>query len=163
MANERMRYQITPDEWSDPTGGNYLGDPDVVSGLVGGYLAELDAIAESVRSGVPVGEAGTRLATQIHRMADIFSGRDSGYAIIKGYNDFSLGVKLRADLGEYWSEHHGKWDDDPVACLFDWLSALFFDKWKTADGDDMLLEVMLGPSVRYTVKVLLGIEERRPA
>lgn len=96
-------------------------------------------------------------------MAGIFSGRDSGYSIIKGYNDHSLGIQLKIDLGPHWDAHRHEYADDPVAVLFDWLAALVIEKWKLADGDDMLLGVMIGPSMQYTVKVLLGIEERARA
>lgn len=107
--------------------------------------------------------AVAELKSEIDRLAGIFSGRDSGYSVIKGYNDHSLGEKLKIDLGQHWNDRRHEFADDPVAVLFDWLAALVIEKWKLADGDDMLLGVMIGPSLQYTVKVLLGIEERAHA
>lgn len=93
-------------------------------------------------------------------MADIVSGRDPSWQVIKGYHDHSMAIKLMADLGPYWQQHRARWGDDAVAVLFDWLASIVMEKTRLADGDDMLLGVMLRPSMQYATKVILGIEER---
>jgi hypothetical protein len=40
--------------------------------------------------------------------------------------------------------------------LFEWLAVIAAEKIKRAQGDDMLLEVMLKPTVEYVVRVLTG-------
>ena len=94
------------------------------------------------------------------RNANIFSGRDPAYRTIKGYHERTLQQKLIADLGEFWRKQRGSWGDDAVAVLFEWLGVILAEKLKLAQGDDMLLEIMLKPSVQYTVQVLLGMEKR---
>lgn len=132
--------------------------------MVGGFAAKVEAIISAVSSrGLSGDTAKAELGAEIIRLAGIFSGRDPGYSIIKGYNDFTLGNKLKIDLGQFWHARRHEFGDDPVAVLFDWLAALLIEKWKLADGDDMLLGVMIKPTMQYTVKVLLGIEERAHA
>ena len=161
MEENVERYRIAPGALSDTASPTYLGNPDVVSALVGGFAANVEAMRTGLLSGSVSGEVAKHdLRAKIRNLADIFSGRDPGYQIIKGYNDVSLGPKLRADLGEYWQRSRAICNDDPVAGLFDWLAAVIMEKLKLADGDDMLLEVMLKPSMQYAVKVLLGIEAR---
>lgn len=164
MGQERDRYRVSPGAFSDPSSATSLGNPDVVSVLVGGFAAKVEAIAMAASSGeVPGDSAHAELGAEITRLAGIFSGRNPGYSIIKGYHDFTLGIKLRVDLGPHWHAHRHEFADDPVAVLFDWLAALVIEKWKLADGDDMLMGVMLKPSLQYAVKVLMGAEERMPA
>ena len=161
MAGNADRYRIESGALSDTDSPTYLGNPDVVTALVGGFAANVDAMRTGLLSGSISAEvAKNDLRAKTRNLADIFSGRDPGYQIIKGYHDASLGAKLRADLGEYWRVQRAEWNDDPVCVLFDWLSAVIMDKLKLADDDEMLLEVMLKPSMQYTVKVLLGIEAR---
>ena len=161
MDQDIARYAIAPGALSDTSSPTYLGNPDVVTALVGGFAANVEAMRTGLLSGSISAEVAKHdLRMKTRHLADIFSGRDAGYQIIKGYNDVSLGAKLRADLREYVQVHRTECSDDPVAVLFEWLFAVIMEKLKFADGDDMLLEVMLKPSMQYTVKVLLGIEAR---
>lgn len=164
MGQEKDRYRVSPGAFSDTSSPTYLGNPDVVSGLVGGFAAKVEAIVSAVSSGAVSGDdANFELREEFARLAGIFSGRDAGYSIIKGYHDHSLGEKLKIDLGPHWNVRRDAFGDDPVMVLFDWLAALVIEKWRLADGDDMLLGVMIRPTLQYTVKVLLGIEERAHA
>ena len=161
MEENVERYGIASGALSDTSSPTYLGNPEVVTALVGGFAANVEAMRTGLLSGSVSAEVAKHdLRAKIHNLADIFSGRDPGYQIIKGYNDVSLGPKLQADLGVYWREMRSEYDDDPICVLFDWLAAMIMAKLKLADGDDMLLEVMLKPSMQYAVKVLLGIEAR---
>lgn len=127
-------------------------------------MAKVEAMVQRVLARDLSGKAAqAELHGAISALADIFSGRDPEWTIIRGYHDFSLGAKLQADLAPHWSKVRAQFNDDPVAVLFDWLAAITVEKVKLADGDDMLLEVMLKPSVQYAVQVLLGTEARAPA
>jgi len=164
MGQEKDRYRVSPGAFSDPSSATSLGNPDVVARLVGGFAAEVESVIAAVSAGkLSSSSAKAELGADIHRLADIFSGRDSGYSVIKGYHDHTLGEKLKIDLGTHWHAHRHEFADDPVAVLFDWLAALVIEKWKLADGDDMLLGVMLKPTMQYAVKVLMGTEKRMPA
>lgn len=107
--------------------------------------------------------AKQQVAADVMHVADIVSGRDPAWRIIKGYHDFTLGNKLMADLGSHWKDHAAQWNNDPVCVLFDWVAAWAFEYIKRADGDDMLLGVMLRPTVDYAVHVILGTEKRAQA
>lgn len=96
----------------------------------------------------------------MRRLGAIFAGETAGYEIVKGYHDVTLPAKLQADLAPHWRRVREKLDGKPVYGLFDWLAALLAEHWRTAKGDDMLLGVLIGPSIRYAQGVLLGIEPR---
>jgi hypothetical protein len=101
-----------------------------------------------------------KVSTLVRRHADIFSGRDPAYTIMKGYNDQTLKYKLMADLGEFWRKNRHRWDDDSVCVLFEWAGVMYINDLKTADDDEVLLGIMFRPTQEYFVKVLLGIESR---
>lgn len=136
---------------------NYLGDPDVVSRLVGEFLAEAESLLQN-SSGEK--EFANKSRALVRHYADIFSGRDASYKTISGYNAVTLKSKLAADLGSFWRSNRAKWDDDSVCVMFEWLLLMLADSLKRADGDQMLLGVMLKPVTQYAVKVFLGIEVR---
>jgi len=99
---------------------------------------------------------------EVTKIANIFSGRDKSYQVIKGYHGYSLPGKLIADLAPHWRTSRDRWNDDATCVLFDWLACLVMDatkKWPD-ESDDWMKEIDLKPSIQYTVKVLLGIEER---
>lgn len=154
-------YRISPGAFSDPSASDYLGNPDVVTYLVGGFCANVEAVAGALDAqSIEPAEVKVEVGAEITRLAGIFSGRDPVYKTIKGYNEHGLPAKLMVDLAPHWRQHRAAWNDDPVCVLFDWLAALVMEKSKIADGDDMLLEVMLKPSVQYAVTVLLGTDRR---
>jgi hypothetical protein len=162
MTNKNTKTNLVSDKASlDKASEYYLGNTSLVTRLVGEFSSKIEALVLNLQSqAIGKIEAKAFLAAEIKKLAEIFSGHHPGYNPIKGYNNHLLGHKLKADLGEYWQQHRVEWNDDPVCVLFDWLAALVMEKVKLADGDDMLLEIMLKPSVQYTVKVLLGIEDR---
>lgn len=104
-----------------------------------------------------------QIAQHIRANAAIFSGKDPAYQIVKGYHDVSLPGKLVADLGAFYRANCTGWDNDAVAVLFDWLASLLLEKMQQAQGDEMLLGVMLKPSVQYAVGALLGSDPRAQA
>lgn len=68
---------------------------------------------------------------------------------------------LSNDLGEFWPTHRVKRGDDAVCVFFEWLFVTAAEYIKRADGDDMLLEVMLRPTVEQAINHLMSFEERR--
>lgn len=154
-------YRVRPEAFSDPSAEDYLGNPAVVQRLVGEFCARMEEGVSRIRGGeASAAEVTAELRAEVTRLADVFSGRDPAYKPIAGYNDVSLGPKLMADLGQFWIDRRAEWGDDPVAVLFDWLGAIVMDGVRRADGDDVLLGVMIKPTVQYAVAVLLGIERR---
>ena len=149
-----------PASFLEAFGDNYLGNPDLVNRLVSEFLVSAEVLLGKLGTIKPA-EFREQANTLIKKSADIFSGRDSDYTVIVGYNKVSLGYKLMADLGEFWQKNRAKWNDDAVAVLFEYLLVMLAESLKKADGDEMLLEIMLKPSVQYAVKVLLGVEQRR--
>lgn len=154
--------EFLPDSFGDAFKDNYLGSPEVVSVLIAQFCSSVEAQVKDLMFGrVDKGNFVLHLNHEIRAKADIFSGRNPDYITIKGYNEHTLWFKLMADLGGWWGEHRAKWDDDALCVLFEWLAIMVAEKVKLADGDEMLLEVMLRPSVQWVCHELLGIEARR--
>lgn len=134
----------------------YLGDPNVVAGLVGQFCAEVESLMSDGASSKE--DFISKSHYLIHHFADVFSGRTDDYKSVPGYSSTRLPAKLKMYLGEFWDKQHTKWNDDPVAVFFEWLFVNVAEYVKRADGDDMLLEIMVKPTVQQAVKTLLGIE-----
>ncbi len=142
---------------SDKLSAKYLGDTDVVVYLVAAFCTEAESLMYSLRGGELAKDKFVQKSKALVRNnADIFSGKNPDYKIIEGHNNGVLAPMLKAVLGDYWESHRQTWDDDSVAVLFQWLFAMIAEKTQRADGDDMLLEVMLKPSIQQTVQLLLG-------
>jgi hypothetical protein len=156
-----QRDETIPESFAKALDVNYLGNPDTVNSLVSRFCAEFSELLQNLKAG-SVDKAQFVESTKqlINQYADIFSGRNASYTTIAGYNNRTLPIKLKADLGEFWQKQRSSWNDDPVCVLFEWLAMILAEKIKLADGDDMLLGVMFKPSIQYTVQVLLGIEQR---
>lgn len=162
MKHKTNRYSVAPGVFSDVSSKTYLGNREVVVRFIGKFAAEMEAWVALVATGkLSDDKANAAIRREVDRLADIFSGRNPDYSVIKGYHDNTLGIKLKVDLGSHWIEHRHEYNNDPVAVLFDWLGALVMEKVKLARGDNIVLEVMLGPSIRYAVDVLLGVEKWR--
>lgn len=156
-----IHTEEVPSSFSEAFSGKYLGDPDVVSALIGEFSAKYEEAFNALRAGSDKKEFADAANKLVRDYGDIFTGRNPEYKIIAGYHDNTLGVKLRADLGAFWQSHRVKWNDDAVCVLLEWLAVIMSENLKKADGDDMLFEVMMKPSVQYAVKVIVGIEARQ--
>lgn len=153
--------QPIPPSFADALDHNYLGDPAVSTRLVAAFLAKAEEVIHRRGAGELDAQAGAdEFRRLIREYADIVSGRNPAYKPVIGYHSRTLPIKLRADLGEFWQQNRAKWDDDSVCVLFEWLLVTLFDAMKRADGDEMLLGVMLKPSVEYATQVILGTEKR---
>lgn len=148
-----------PASFAESFSGKFLGDPDVVAGLVGGFCASIEQL---MNGGASSKEDFVEKANSLVReYADIFSGRNTSYRAVAGFNNVTLPAKLRADLGEFWALHREKWGDDSVCVFFEWLFVNMAEFIKRADGDDDLLEIMAKPTVQQAVQHLMGTEQRR--
>lgn len=151
-----------PVSFADALSGSYLGDPEVVSTLVATFCTGVEQTLSQLQRGEISKEQFDKGCNEaIRHYADIFSARDPGYKPIVGYHGQTLNYKLMADLGEFWRKQRGKWNDDSVAVLFEKLLVNLAESLKRSDGDDMLLGVMMRPTMDYTVGVLLGTEKRQ--
>lgn len=161
MAQEKID-DVIPASFGDAFAGDYLGDPDVVARLVAEFCTSFeDVLAQRAAGSIEAAEFLKSSRALILRFADICSGREPAYRIIMGYHDATLAAKLIADLGDFWGSNRENWNDDPVAVLFLWLGLILADKLKLAKDDEVLLGIMIKPSVEYAVNVILGIEKRR--
>lgn len=162
--NERQRIrEEVPPSFLEATNGHYLGDPEVVSTLVGTFCANVEVAINQFREReIPKEHLDLRLRGLVVGVADIFSGRAEDYDIIKGYNDVTLAIKLRADLGDFWTSNRASWNDDAVCVLFERLALEVAHAMKTSPlpEDDYMREIILKPTVQFVVRELLGIEER---
>lgn len=159
-----QHQEFIPASFADAFDENYLGNPDNVSRLVAEFCTRAEATIKDLMYGrLDKAMFDTGIKVLIRHYADIFSGRrEPEYKIVKGYNDFSLKYKLMADLGEFWQKRRARWDDDAVCVLFEWLTFALAASIKKFpdDHDDFVKEIELKPTIQYTVKVLLGVEER---
>ena len=147
-----------PRSFADSFTAGFLGDPGVVSGLVGKFAASVESL---LSGGASSKEDFVAKANGLVRAyADIFAGRVGAYKTIPGFHSVSLPAKLRADLGEFYGAHRSKWGDDPLCVFFEWLFVHVTEAVKRADGDEMLLEVMLKPTLQQANRHLMGTEER---
>jgi hypothetical protein len=168
MTDDSQRFDLpeqfigdVPDSFALAFKQGYLGDPEVVSSLVGGFCASAESLLYNMGSGATSKARFVELSKALVRQyADVFAGRNPDYQTMPGYNERSLQIKLKVDLGEFWQSNRKNWNDDPVCVLFEWLFAHSAESVKRADGDDDLLEIMLKPVVEDAVKILLDIERR---
>jgi len=151
--------ESVPASFGDAFADNYLGNPDTVSALVGQFCANVEHFMNGGTSSKD--DFVAKSNAMIREYAAIFSGRSDLYNPQAGYNAITLPAKLIADLGPFWADHRAKWEDDSVCVFFEWLFVTVAGEVKKADGDDMLLGIMLGPTIKQSVKLLLGIEARR--
>jgi hypothetical protein len=153
--------QVVPPSFGQASGGKYLGDPVVVLALLARFCAQTDvALADLGAGRLKKGEFESAARSRIRALAAILGGRDAAYSFPVGWNDVSLPPRLVADLGEFWRTHRSKWADDAVAVLLEWLTCMFAEKWKAADGDDQLLAASFGPTITDTVRRLVGTAPR---
>lgn len=151
-----------PASFGEAFADDYLGNPEVVARLVAEFCTSFESLlAQRSIGDIESAEFLRDARALIMRFADICSGREPAYRIIMGYHDATLAAKLIADLGDFWGANRESWKDDAVAVLFLWLGLIVADKLKLAKDDEMLLGIMLKPSVEYVVSVILGTEKRQ--
>lgn len=158
--------EVVPASFADAFADNYLGNPALVSRLVGTFCAQIDALVIARLAGeITPDQVKANASAEVIRLAAIFAGRDPAYKVIQGYHGQALAAKLIGDLGPHWRAVREQWNDDPTSVLFDWLARLVMEAARKYpdDSDDWMKEVDLKPSIQYAVKVLLGIEERAAA
>jgi hypothetical protein len=138
-----------------------LGSVVVVAGVVGRFLADTEAAVGALAHGEldPDGFVAAQ-AQRIRDAADVFAGRNPRYIPLDGWNGISLNGRLQADLGDYWSRRRANWGDDACAVFFEWLTTVLVDRWKLADGDDVLLASAMRPIAEQAVNKLTGSERR---
>lgn len=161
MTKDSQRIDTLPDSFGRAFKSGYLGDPEQVSALVGAFCAAIDSLLQDLGAGSVSQARFVELSQSlVRRYADVFAGRNPEYRTIAGYNERTLPIKLKVDLGEFWQSHRQTWNDDPLCVLFEWLFVHVAEAVKRADGDDALLGIMLRPAVEGAVKTLLGVEKR---
>lgn len=131
--------------------------------MIGRFCADFEATIQAFSRGeIAKDDFEAQSKELIRANADRIALRDPSYTGVSGYHGRTLGIKLTADLGDFWRRRRASWGDDPYCVFFEWLGVTLANNLKTADGDDMLLGVMMGPAIQYATKVVLGVEERMP-
>lgn len=153
--------EIAPKSFLQALAPGYLGDPDVVARLLGQFLAasEVDLYALATRA-MPAAAYPAAQEARIHELAAKFSGDHPDHPGIAGFHGNSLPAQLQAALGPFWRDHRGRWGDDAVAVLLEWLLVRLVAHWKAASGSDEALQVLLRPDVRAATDMLLGRAQR---
>lgn len=152
IASPSLRDAVQP---------NWLGDPAVVGRLVGQFLVDSEGdLYALAHQQLPQADFESRSRERILAAAEVFNGENEHYRAVAGWNGGSLGGRLMAALGEFWSMRQEAWADNAAAVLFEWLLTRLAEAWKEADGDDAVLQVRLGPSSKQAVRLLLGTELR---
>lgn len=160
MRENNEDFEV-PASFGEAFEGGYLGDPEVVNGLVAEFASGYVALGEQLAAkSLSPNEFTSEARALVKEYGDIFSGRNPAYTFPKGYNDFSLPLKLKPYLGEFWVRNRASWADDPVCCLFEYLAVMISQKLKVADGDEFLFEVAIKPTYQAVVAILLGVEKR---
>jgi len=136
---------------------NYLGSVKVVRHLLAEMMATWVAALESGDK-ARIKREGYAL---VKHYGDIFNGSNSDYQIIEGYHDFTLGNKLRADLGAFFKEHQAEYDHDPVHALMGYLLIMYANDRKRYHNDEALMHVHFGGKLNYATQVILGTEKRQ--
>lgn len=143
----------------------YLGDPGVVSALVGAFAGEVHGWLVARASGELSQEDFLVLAKEGGlEFARIFSGQHPDYPPVIGWNspDHGLANRLRVDLGQFWAGHHSKHDDDPYRVQHAWLGWYVFDCMKrgASDSTGVVYDVLLSTGLKALVRNLMGTDKR---
>lgn len=153
--------EIAPRSFLDALQPGHLGDPEVVDRLLATYLVASEADLLALGAGRMADAAFQAAArSRITELAGKFSGEHEDYPGIKGFHGISLPAQLQAALGSFWTTRRGRWADDAVAVLLEWLLIKLVHAWKAADGDDSVLHTLLGPDVAAARNLLLGVAQR---
>lgn len=141
---------------------SFLGDPEVVGGLVADYCQTVRTALEQRVAGVlPEDGFIAEIEAERDKYAAIFRGQDAAYTPMIGWNDVSLPIRLKVELGPYWQQNRDKNDDDPVKCLFAWLCWAVFDAVSKAQGDPDLEAEILSERTGSVIRLLIGADQRR--
>lgn len=164
MADEiQMKSPYADPEFTGIGEENYLGSPAVVGRLVSTFCYQAEQILVAKGSGViTADQCAAQFVALCREYGGIFSGEDPEYKTIIGFHgaNRSLWIRSQVELGEFWREHKDTFGENPVSVMFYWLFLWVLDAFNKADGDDMLLGVMLSPRIEQMNERLLGIEER---
>lgn len=161
---ERRRDQGSAESSVElPLKENYLGNPEVIGGIVADYclflrdLVVLRAKAELDAAGFKAQVIGER-----DRLAEIIAGNDPAYPGVPGWNNYSLRYRLIAELGQYWQAHKEENGRDPHKAVFSWLCWAVVDTLQKAGGDQDLEASMLAVHTGQIIRILLGTN-RKPS
>lgn len=156
-----QHVEIAPRSFLEALAPGFLGDPQVVGGLLARFLLESEGDLYALGAGKLAPPAYGKVSTdRIRALATKFSGADPAHPGIKGFHGVSLPAQLQAALGSFWRDRRAKWDDDAVAVLLEWLLVRLAAAWKAANGDDNVLQAQLGPDVAAARNLLLGSAKR---
>ena len=141
---------------------NYLGNPNVVAGILEGFVTEIYRWVEQRSSGTMSAAQMTALAyATSYKFAAIFSGENPDYAGIVGWNTRSgggLAAYLMADLGHYWQSQRDAFGNDPYRVFYGWLL------WATVDAmeldDEDLTAMKMGDRLQSAIRLLTGSTKR---
>lgn len=163
MADELMKSPYAPPEFVGIGEDHYLGNPQVVSSLVAQYCSHVESWIAQRAAGTLSKERFVQLVDGLGaEYAAIFAGQNPEFRTIEGFHGvwLTLGARLRVELGQYWQDNRGRYDDDPFRVFFAWLAWVVFDAMQKADGDESLQETILSPKIEQAVRLLLGTDRR---
>lgn len=162
---QESNTSISPEDFGNTFAPGYLGNPKVVSDLVGQFAAEIHGWILRRADGTLSHEDALALTLERElEFSRIFSGQHPDYPPVIGWNspDRGLAMRLRPDLSTYWIDHHDKHGDDAYRVLHAWLVWFVWDCMKRGESDStgVIFEVLMGTGLKRVTKNLLGIDKR---
>ena len=155
-----LRDEPAPASFRTAAHEGYLGDPSVVAQLLASFLAESEADLEALaRRLIDAEQFEDEARLRILVLAPKLSGDDPAHPGVVGWHGASMQGAIRAALGPFLARNGAKWDDDPVACLLEWLLVTLAGAWKRAAGDDDLFAADLRPGLARVRDLLTGAHQ----
>jgi hypothetical protein len=151
-----------PPSFGAQLGGNYLGSPTVVSGILERFITEIVQWVKERHEGVLSAHEMTAQAYERSKeFARIFSGEDPGYMPIVGWNSRVGGLQeyLKTDLGHYWQSQRASHGDDPYAVFYGWLLWAVVDAFSKSEDDD-LVNATMAARIQQAIRLLTGTNRR---
>jgi hypothetical protein len=156
------RFTDLPPSFEQQMAPNYLGNPNVVAGIVQPYLTEILEWVKARSAGTMTApEMTARAHERAAAFARDFAGENPAYLPIEGWNTRVGGLQetIKADLGHYWQSQRAAHGDDPYQVLYAWLVWAVVDALK--DGDDDMANFKMGQRVQQLIRMLTGSAKRK--
>jgi hypothetical protein len=156
------RNTSLPGSFRDAMLPNYLGNPSCVEGILKVFIGNmLDCIESRSQGSMTAADMVAWMRDDAARFSLIFSGEDSRYVAVRGWNSREAGLSsyLKVDLSHYWVSQRKSHDDDPFKVAHAWLLWAIFDSLKKNDDD--VTALVAGAHIQTFVRLLTGTAARR--
>lgn len=164
MSERDSRFTDLPPSFEAQMAPNYLGNPNVVGGIIERFLVEIIGWVKGRADGTMSAADMTQHAYErAPEFARIFAGESPDYLPIVGWNTRVGGLQetIKADLGHYWQAQRASHGDDPYQVLYAWLVWAVVEALKEEDED--LVATNMGERIASLIRLLTGSTKRKGA